>query len=270
VRELLAPAGKPFVVSGERPYVALKDRIRFDRVTFYYDDPDRPALRDVSLSIPVGKTTALVGPSGAGKSTLIHLVFRFYDPTGGEVLLDDEPLRSVRLEAWWSRIALVSQDVHMFNASVRENIAYGRLDATDEDIVAAAKLADAHGFIRELPQGYDTCVGDRGVRLSGGQKQRIALARAVVRNAQILILDEATNALDAISDNLIQEALDTLSDGRTVVVIAHRLSTVERADHIIVLEEGRVAEEGDLDDLLAKNGLFARLYKLQNKSALAS
>jgi ATP-binding cassette, subfamily B, bacterial MsbA len=270
VRELLDPTRKPFVISGERPYVALKDRIRFESVTFHHEEPDKPALSDVSLSIPVGKTTALVGPSGAGKSTLINLIFRFYDPTSGEIFVDDRPLRSLDLEAWRGAIALVSQDVHMFNAPVGENIAYGRLDASDAEIVAAAKLADAHGFIMELPQGYATCVGDRGMRLSGGQKQRIALARAIVRNPQILILDEATNALDSISDHLIQEALDILSEDRTVIVIAHRLSTVERADHIVVLDEGRVVEEGDLEHLLARQGLFARLYKLQNRSLAVS
>jgi ATP-binding cassette, subfamily B, bacterial MsbA len=271
VSALLDPAGKPFVLSGERPYLALKDAIQFDRVTFRYDeDVEKPALRDVSLAIPAGKTTALVGPSGAGKSTLISLIFRFYDPTSGEIFLDDEPLRSFRLEEWRSRIALVSQDVLMLAESVRENIAYGRLDASYEEIVAAAKLADAHDFIAELPQGYETGVGDRGVRLSGGQKQRIALARAIVRDPEILILDEATNALDSISERVIQGALDVLSKGRTVIVVAHRLSTIQRADHVIVLDAGRVTEEGDLHRLFATDGLFRRLYRLQNRSALAS
>ena len=270
VRSLLDPADKPFVISGEHRHVALKDAIRFEHVTFHHEDPECAALRDVSLSIPAGKTTALVGRSGAGKSTLINLIFRFYDPTSGEVFVDDRPLHSLDLESWRGRVALVSQDVHMFNAPVAENIAYGRLGATHADIIAAAKLADAHDFITALPQGYDTCVGDRGTRLSGGQKQRIALARAIVRDPEILILDEATNALDSISDRLIQQALDILSEGRTVIVIAHRLSTVERADHIVVLDEGRVAEEGDLGRLLARRGLFARLYDLQNRSALVS
>jgi ATP-binding cassette, subfamily B, bacterial MsbA len=198
------------------------------------------------------------------------LIFRFDDPTSGEIFVDDGPLRSFRLEEWRARIALVSQDVPMFAASVRHNIAYGRLDATEEEIVAAAKLADAHDFIVELPQGYETTVGDRGVRISGGQKQRIALARAIVRDPEILILDEATNALDSISERVIQEALDVLSRGRTVIVVAHRLSTVERADHVIVLDEGRVVEEGDLHRLSTTDGLFRRLYKLPNRSALAS
>jgi ATP-binding cassette, subfamily B, bacterial MsbA len=270
VRALLDPADKPFVVSGDRPYIALTVGIRFDQVTFRYNGPDKPALRDISFAIPAGKTTAIVGPSGAGKSTLINLIFRFCDPTSGEIFLGDDPLRSFQLDTWRNRIALVSQDVHMFNASVCENIAYGRLDATRDEIVAAARLADAHDFITQLPRGYDTCVGDRGVRVSGGQKQRITLARAIVRNPDILILDEATNALDGISEHLIQQALDVLSQDRTVIVIAHRLSTVERADHIIVLDDGRLAEEGDLDRLLTTDGLFARLYRLQHASALAS
>jgi subfamily B ATP-binding cassette protein MsbA len=270
VRALLDPADKPFVVSGDRPYISLTVGIRFDHVTFRYNGPDKPALRDISFTIPARKTTAIVGPSGAGKSTLINLIFRSCDPTSGEIFLGDDPLRSFQLDTWRNRIALVSQDVHLFNASVRENIAYGRLDATLDEIVAAAKLADAHDFITQLPRGYDTCVGDRGVRVSGGQKQRITLARAIVRNPDILILDEATNALDGISEHLIQQALDVLSQDRTVIVIAHRLSTVERADHIIVLDDGRLAEEGDFDRLLTTDGLFARLYRLQHASALAS
>lgn len=270
VHALLDPTDKPFVASGNRPYVSLAHGIRFDHVTFRYNGPDKLALRDITFSIPARKTTAIVGPSGAGKSTLINLIFRFCDPTSGEIFLGDDPLRSFRLDTWRNRIALVSQDVYLFNASVRENIAYGSLDATHEEIVAAAKLADAHDFIMQLPRDYDTCVGDHGVRVSGGQKQRITLARAIVRNPDILILDEATNALDGISEHLIQQALDVLSRDRTVIVIAHRLSTVERADYIMVLNDGQLAEEGDLDHLLTSDGLFARLYKLQHRSALAS
>ncbi|MEJ1938356.1 ATP-binding cassette domain-containing protein, partial [Nostoc sp. NIES-2111] len=209
----------------------------------------------------------IVGPSGAGKSTIIGLICRFYNLEIGEIYIDDYPLKELNLRDWREQIAIVSQDVHMFSTTVLANIAYGRLDATEEEVIAAAKLANAHQFISELPQGYDTKVGDRGVRLSGGQRQRIALARAIVRNPEILILDEATNALDSISEHLIQEALNTLSDNRTVIVIAHRLATIEQADKIIVLNAGQVVEQGNLQDLLKLNGLFAQLYDLQHRSA---
>ena len=185
----------------------------------------------------------------------------------GEIYVDCCSLRSLNLSDWRNQIAIVSQDVYIFNATVQENIAYGRLDATKDEIVAAAKLANAHEFITQLPQEYDTKVGDRGLRLSGGQRQRIALARAIIRNPEILILDEATNALDSISEQLIQEALNTLSQNRTVIVIAHRLSTIEQADQIIVLQEGRVIEQGTLQHLLRLDGLFAQMYKLQYGNA---
>lgn len=217
------------------------------------------------MLIPAGKTTALVGPSGAGKSTLIKLILRMYDPTKGAIYVDDYNLREMDIKSWRGRIAVVSQDVYVFDTTVRENIAYGRLEATEAEIITAAKLAEAHDFICEFPQGYDTHVGNRGIRLSGGERQRIALARAIVRNPDILILDEATNALDSISEHLIQQALETLSQDRTVIVIAHRLSTVEHADHIIVLEEGRVREQGNMECLLQRNGLYAQLYNLQNR-----
>ncbi|MBD0304232.1 MAG: ATP-binding cassette domain-containing protein, partial [Tolypothrix sp. T3-bin4] len=185
----------------------------------------------------------------------------------GEIYIDDCPLRELNLTDWRHQIAIVSQDVYMFSTTVLDNIAYGRLDATQNEIIAAAKLANAHEFIMQLPQGYDTKVGDRGVRLSGGQRQRIALARAIVRNPQILILDEATNALDSISEHLIQEALNTLSQNLTVIVIAHRLSTIEQADQIIVVNEGRVIEQGNLQELLEQDGMFAQLYNLQSRNA---
>lgn len=192
---------------------------------------------------------------------------KFYDVTEGEIDVDGYPLQQLNLDSWRRRIAIVSQDIYMFSTTVRENIAYGRLEATEDEIIAAAKLANADEFISQLPYGYDTKVGDRGIRLSGGQRQRIALARAIVRNPEILILDEATNALDSISENLIQEALNTLSQNRTVIVIAHRLSTIEQADQIIVLEEGRVIEQGNLQHFLKLNGLFAKLYHLQYRHA---
>ena len=266
VSSLLDCSDKPYIRSGSISFPSLTQEICLKSVDFYYNPDEKPALEDMSLSIPACKTTAIVGPSGAGKSTLIGLICRFYDATSGEIYVDDYPIQELKLDDWRHQIAIVSQDVHMFSTTVLENIAYGRLDATEKEIIAAAKLANAHNFITQLPQGYDTKVGDRGIRLSGGQKQRIALARAIVRDPQILILDEATNALDSISEHLIQEALNTLSQNRTVIVIAHRLSTIEQADQIIVLNEGRVTEQGNLKQLLKLNGLFARLYNLQHRN----
>ena len=267
VMSLLDRSDKPYIRSGQIALLGLQQAISFESVTFRYNLQEKPALQDISICIPRGKTTALVGPSGAGKSTLIGLLCRFYDVTEGEIYVDGYPLRQLNLDSWRSGIAIVSQDIYMFSTTVRENIAYGRLEATEDEIIAAAKLANAHEFISQLPQDYDTKVGDRGIRLSGGQRQRIALARAIVRNPEILILDEATNSLDSISEHLIQEALDTLSQNRTVIVIAHRLSTIKQADQIIVLEEGRVIEQGNLHHLLQLHGLFAKLYHLQYRHA---
>jgi ATP-binding cassette, subfamily B, bacterial MsbA len=267
VMSLLDDADKPYIRSGNISLKKLKKGIYFESVSFAYNATEKPAVQDISLFIPQGKTTAIVGPSGAGKSTIIGLICRFYNLEIGEIYIDDYPLEELNLRDWREQIAIVSQDVHMFSTTILENIAYGRLDATEEEVIAAAKLANAHQFISELPQGYDTKVGDRGVRLSGGQRQRIALARAIVRNPEMLILDEATNALDSISEHLIQEALNTLSDNRTVIVIAHRLATIEQADNIIVLNAGKVVEQGNLQDLLKLNGLFAQLYNLQHRNA---
>ena len=263
VMALLNRSDKPYIRSGRIPFKGLKQAIAFESVSFRYNSLEKPALQDISIDIPRGKTTAIVGPSGAGKSTLIGLICRFYDVTEGEIYADGCPLRQLNLAAWRSQIAIVSQDTHLFSTTVRENIAYGRLDATEDAIVAAARLANAHEFISQLSQGYDTKVGDQGIRLSGGQRQRIALARAIIYDPEILILDEATNALDSISEHLIQEAVNTLSQNRTVIVIAHRLSTIKQADQIIVLQSGRVTEQGNLQDLLKLNGLFADLYYLQ-------
>jgi subfamily B ATP-binding cassette protein MsbA len=196
------------------------------------------------------------------------LICRFYEATAGEIEVDGIPLRNLELSEWRNQIAIVSQDVYVFDASIRYNIAYGRLEATDAEIVEAAKLANADEFIRQLPESYDTRVGNRGLRLSGGQRQRIALARAIVRNPEILILDEATNALDSIAEHLIQDALNILSQNRTVIVIAHRLATIEHADQIIVLQDGRLVEQGNLERLLNQNQLFAQLYRLQNRNVL--
>lgn len=266
VTEFLRRDNKDYIVSGTHPFRGLQHSLSFHEVSFAYNQQDKLALNPISFEIPSGKTTAIVGPSGAGKSTLINIICRFYEPTTGAVYADDRPLAELDLATWRDRIAIVSQEVYIFNATVRENIAYGRLDATDTEIVAAAQLANAEPFIQNLPQGYETPVGDRGLRLSGGQRQRIALARAIVRNPEILILDEATNALDSISENLIQDALNTLSQNRTVIVIAHRLATIEHADQIIVLQEGRLVEQGNLERLLNQNQLFAQLYRLQNRT----
>lgn len=267
VMSLLDRSDKPYIRSGQIPLLGLQQAISFESVTFRYNPQEKPVVQDISICIPRGKTTALVGPSGAGKSTLIGLLCRFYDVTEGEIYVDGCPLRQLNLDSWRKQIAIVSQDIYIFSATVRENIAYGRLEAQEDEIIAAARLANADEFITQLPYGYDTKVGDRGIRLSGGQRQRIALARAIVRNPEILILDEATNALDSISEQLIQEALNTLSQNRTVIVIAHRLSTIEQADQIIVLEEGQVIEQGNLQHLLKLNGLFAKLYHLQYRNA---
>ncbi len=264
---LLDPSDKTYIRSGRIAVAEPEHAITFEDVSFSYPGGDRPALDRVSLRIPSGRTTALVGPSGAGKSTIVNLVCRFYDADRGEVRVDDRPLRDLDLPLWRRAIGIVSQDIYVFGASVRENIAYGVPDATEERIVEAARLADAHAFIAALPQGYDTRTGDGGISLTGGQRQRIALARAVIGNPRILILDEATNSLDSLSEHLITEALDRFGGGRTVIVIAHRLSTIERADNIVVLDEGRVAEEGDLRTLVARKGLFSRMYRLQNTAA---
>ncbi len=267
VMDLLDAEDQPFVRSGSARFESLETAIELDSVSYCYDPGESPALDDVSLRIGVGETTALVGPSGAGKSTLINLLMRFYEPTAGDISVDGAALHETDLRSWRQRIAVVSQDIHVFNTSVRDNIAYGKLDASEPEIVAAAKQADAHEFISSLPEGYDTVVGDQGVRLSTGQKQRLALARAIVRDPEILILDEATNSLDSISENAIQASLHRLRHERTVIVIAHRLSTIEQADQILVLDQGRIVERGSLADLLANNALFARLYDLQKRPA---
>ncbi len=266
VMSFLDTSDKPYIRSGTIPIDKLKQAIYFESVSLSYNPEDMRALNEVSLEFKRGQTTALVGPSGAGKSTIISLLCRFYDPTAGEIYVDDYPLKQINLVDWRRQIAIVSQDVHIFSTTVWDNIAYGGLEASSAEIIEAAKLANAHDFISQLPEGYDTKVGDRGIRLSGGQRQRIALARAIVCNPQILILDEATNALDSIAENLIQEALNTLSQNRTVIVIAHRLSTIEDADHIIVLEQGRIFEQGNLQQLLKLEGLFAKMYKLQHRN----
>lgn len=264
VHALLDPSDKPYTRSGAAPHAGIERSVRLDGVTFRYGPGEEPALDDVTLEFPAGRTTALVGPSGAGKSTLTKLLFRLYDPDDGAVTVDGRPLPSLDLATWRARAAFVSQDVYLFNGTVRENIAYGREGATDAEVRAAARAAHADRFIEALADGYDTELGERGVRLSGGQRQRVALARAVVRDPDLLLLDEATNALDARSERVVQDALETFSRGRTTVVVAHRFSTIEQADHVVVLDGGRVAEQGTLSELVARGGLFAELYRLQH------
>ena len=235
----------------------------FDDVRFSYDAEDVPALNGVSLAIPAGRRAALVGPSGAGKSTILNLIPRFYDASAGSIRIDGQDLRDVTLSSLRGALALVSQEVSLFNDTARANIAYGRPGASEDEIRAAARAAAADGFIRALPEGYDTLVGEHGVRLSGGERQRIAIARAMLKNAPILLLDEATSSLDTESERAVQEALDRLMKGRSVLVIAHRLSTVIDADVIYVIDKGRVVETGSHAELLAKNGAYARLYAMQ-------
>ena len=242
----------------------LRGSIRIEQVGFHYPSrPEQAALHDFSLSIEAGETVALVGPSGAGKSTLFQLLQRFHDPQSGRITLDGEDLRSLDLAELRNAFALVPQDPVLFGASAADNIRFGRLDADDGAIEVAARAAEAHEFLRELPQGYDTYLGERGVRLSGGQQQRIAIARALLRDAPVLLLDEATSSLDAQSEHLIQQALTRLIANRTTLVIAHRLSTVQKADRIVVLERGRIVAMGTHEQLLREGGLYAELARLQ-------
>lgn len=241
----------------------LRSHIELKDVSFGYANESRSVLRDVSLKIPAGTMVALVGESGGGKSTLTKLLPRFHDPSAGEVLWDDIDLRDATLSSLRHQIALVTQETVLFNDTVRHNISYGRPDATDEEVQEAARIAFAHDFIQELPRGYDTVVGERGIFLSGGQRQRLAIARAILVNAPVLILDEATSALDAESERLVQRALANLVRNRTTIVIAHRLSTIRRADVIVVMEAGRIIEMGTHSELLSHGGQYRKLYELQ-------
>lgn len=255
---------KPRLVEGTAEFPGLARSVRFEDVRFRYEAGDDEVLRGVSLEIPKGRTVALVGGSGAGKTTAINLLARLYDPSEGRIVVDGQDLRTFRAASWRRRIAVVSQDTFLFNDTLRENIRYGRLDATDAEVEAAARLANALEFIHAMPENWDTQVGDRGVRLSGGQAQRIAIARAILANPDILILDEATSALDAATEAAVQEAIERVSRDRTVVAIAHRLSTIRRADRIYVLEQGRVVEEGRHDELIARQGHYDRYVRMQN------
>ena len=246
----------------------VSGKVEFQNVSFAYDDKGN-VITDLSFSVKPGEVIAIVGPSGAGKSTIANLLPRFYDVNKGDIKIDGHSVREVTLDSLREQVGIVPQETMLFNGSVYNNILYGRLDATKEEIEAAAKAANAHDFIMQLTDGYETKLGDRGVNLSGGQRQRIAIARAILKNPRILILDEATSALDTESERVVQEALDRLMVGRTSFVIAHRLSTVKNADKILVLEKGNLVESGTHDDLLPLDGLYAHLYKIQyrNKEA---
>ena len=246
----------------------VSGKVEFQNVSFAYDDKGN-VITDLSFSVKPGEVIAIVGPSGAGKSTIANLLPRFYDVNKGDIKIDGHSVREVTLDSLREQVGIVPQETMLFNGSVYNNILYGRLDATKEEIEAAAKAANAHDFIMQLSDGYETKLGDRGVNLSGGQRQRIAIARAILKNPRILILDEATSALDTESERVVQEALDRLMVGRTSFVIAHRLSTVKNADKILVLEKGNLVESGTHDELLALDGLYAHLYKIQyrNKEA---
>nr|WP_242028494.1 heterocyst formation ABC transporter subunit HepA [Pseudanabaena sp. FACHB-2040] len=263
IQDLLRTDNKPYLQNGYKPFPGLQRSIELVSVDFSYD-PDVPILQDITLTIEKGQTVALVGTSGAGKSTLADLIARFYDVTQGEILLDGTNLMEFDISSVRRRMAIVSQDTFIFNASVRDNIAYGSEGATDEEVIDATRLANAEEFIRAMPEGFSTVLGDRGVRLSGGQRQRIAIARALLRNPEILILDEATSALDSVSERLIQQSIEKLSVGRTVIAIAHRLSTISNAHKVVVMEQGRIVEQGSYKDLLEKRGKLWKFHKMQN------
>lgn len=269
IRQLLKTDDKPYLVNGVIKFSKLEQKIEFVDVDFSYDVGE-PVLENISLTIPRGQTIALVGGSGAGKSTLADLIPRFYDPTNGKILIDGLNLRELDTNSLRQRLSVVSQNTFIFNASVRDNIAYAMTMVDEIEIRRAAKFANALEFIDQMPEGFDTQLGDRGVRLSGGQRQRIAIARALLRNPDILILDEATSALDSVSERLIQESIEKLSVGRTVIAIAHRLSTIAKANKVVVLEKGRIVEQGTYQELLLKRGQLWQYHQMQHEEELTT
>ncbi|MBF2004718.1 MAG: ABC transporter ATP-binding protein [Chlorogloeopsis fritschii C42_A2020_084] len=264
IKELLRTDNKTYFKNGDIAFSSLQRAIDLISVDFGYD-PNDLVLHNITLTIERGKMTALVGASGAGKTTLVDLIPRFYDPTQGQVLIDGVDVRQFEVNSLRRKMAVVSQDTFIFNTSVWNNIAYGTPEATEAEIREAARLANALEFIEEMPVGFDTQLGDRGVRLSGGQRQRIAIARALLRDPEILILDEATSALDSVSERLIQESIEKLSVGRTVIAIAHRLSTIAKADKVVVLEQGRIVEQGNYQELLQQRGKLWNYHQMQHE-----
>jgi ATP-binding cassette, subfamily B, bacterial MsbA len=262
IKELLRTDNKTYFQNGAIEFSGICRSIELIDVDFSYH-ADQSILKNITLSIERGKLTALVGASGAGKTTLADLITRFYDPTDGQILIDGIDLQQMEISSFRRKLAVVSQDTFIFNTSVRNNIAYGTENATDQDIKQAAQLANALEFIQDMPEGFETILGDRGVRLSGGQRQRIAIARALLRDPEILILDEATSALDSVSERLIQESLEKLSMGRTVITIAHRLSTISKADKVVVLDQGRIVEQGTYQELLAQREHLWKYHQMQ-------
>lgn len=265
IKQLLRTDNKSYFKNGKIEFTGLERSIEFIDIDFGYE-PNDLVLKKITLSIERGKMTALVGASGAGKTTLADLIPRFYDPTNGKVLVDGTDLREFEIKSLRRKLAVVSQDTFIFNTSVWNNIAYGTENATEAAILEAARLANALEFIKQMPEGFETVLGDRGVRLSGGQRQRIAIARALLRNPEILILDEATSALDSVSERLIQDSIEKLSVGRTVIAIAHRLSTIVRADMVVVLDQGRIVEQGGYQQLLEQHGHLWKYHQMQSES----
>ncbi len=266
VQDFLHRDDKPYLDDGDIRFSQLEGSIQFEEVSFRYGEDEERALKNVTFQIPCGKMTAVVGESGAGKTTLVNLIARLYDPQSGRILLDRADLRDYQIDTWHTKIAVVSQDTFLFNTSVAENLRFAKPEAPDEEVIHAARLAQAHEFIQKLPLKYETVLGDRGVRLSGGQQQRIAIARALLVNPQLLILDEATSDLDTETEKAIQSAIEKFSQGRTLFVIAHRLSTVKQADNIVVLLNGEVVEQGSHRVLMDKNGYYKRLVLSQDLS----
>jgi ATP-binding cassette, subfamily B, bacterial len=262
IREVLETETQVRNIRGARPAPRFKGKIEFDRVSFSYDG-SREILEDVSLRIEPGQLAALVGPTGGGKTTIVSLLARFYEFSSGQIRIDGQDIRRFKIKSLRQQISFVLQESLLFRAPVWENIAYGKPEATHDEIIRAAKLANAHEFIEQMPEGYDTMIGERGVTLSGGQRQRITIARAIIRNAPILILDEPSSGLDPAAEKLVFDALGNLMEGRTSIVIAHRLATVRRADVIFAIDNGRVVESGTHSELLDLGGLYSHLHGLQ-------